>query len=208
MITKAEIGNVRLYLFWSLLKIPRFFSITGNCKQKIWLKQPKAASALDFSYFQHASKLVTHHNKSPEAARLRDFSFAFYPLFYPLTVLSFSIDSAPHIGFHAVRTVLFHFFGHMTIHVQRKRCRCVPQIRLHGFHIIAILEAQNCDLLFFYDSIIRRQSKSKQMKSKADHSQASQYFRSKIKIFIMIILTIVQNRSIIVKKRWFGDCHE
>ena len=63
MITKAGIGNVRLYLFWSLLKIPRFFSITGNCKQKIWLKQLKAAPALDFSYFQHASKLVTHHTK-------------------------------------------------------------------------------------------------------------------------------------------------
>ena len=30
--------------------------------QKIWLKQPKAASALDFSYFQHVSKLVTHEN--------------------------------------------------------------------------------------------------------------------------------------------------
>ena len=65
MSTKTEIGNVRLYLFWSLLKIPRFFSITGNCKQKIWLKQPKAASALDFSYFQHVSKLVTHH-KEPQ----------------------------------------------------------------------------------------------------------------------------------------------
>ena len=32
----------------------------GNWKQKIWLKQPKAASALDFSYFQHVSKLFTH----------------------------------------------------------------------------------------------------------------------------------------------------
>ena len=64
MSAKTEIGNVRLYLFWSLLKIPRFFSITENCKQKIWLKQPKAASALDFSYFQHASKLVTHHRKT------------------------------------------------------------------------------------------------------------------------------------------------
>ena len=63
MRTKTEIGNVSLYLFWSLLKIPRFFSFTGNCKQKIWLKQPKAASALDFSYFQHVSKLVTHDNK-------------------------------------------------------------------------------------------------------------------------------------------------
>lgn len=61
MRTKTEIRNVRLYLFWSLLKIPRIFSITGNCKQKIWLKQLKAAPALDFSYFQHVSKLVTHH---------------------------------------------------------------------------------------------------------------------------------------------------
>ena len=110
MSTKTEIGNVRLYLFWSLLKIPRFFSITGNRKQKIWLKQPKAASALDFSYFQHVSKLVTHHSESPEAARLRDFSFAFYPLLYPLTVLSFSIDSALHICFRAGCTVLLHFF--------------------------------------------------------------------------------------------------
>ena len=64
MRTKTEIGNVSLYLFWSLLKIPRFFSITGNCKQKIWLKQLKAAPALDFSYFQHVSKLVTHHISS------------------------------------------------------------------------------------------------------------------------------------------------
>ena len=64
MRTKTEIGNVRLYLFWSLLKICRFFSITGNCKQKIWLKQLKAASALDFFYFQHVSKLVTHDRKT------------------------------------------------------------------------------------------------------------------------------------------------
>ena len=62
MRTKTEIGNVSLYLFWSLLKIPRLFSTTGNCKQKIWLKQRKAALALDFSYFQHVSKLVTHEN--------------------------------------------------------------------------------------------------------------------------------------------------
>lgn len=66
MSVKTEIGNVRLYLFWSLLKIYRFFSITGNCKQKIWLKQPEAALALDFSYFQHVSKLVTHDKKGPD----------------------------------------------------------------------------------------------------------------------------------------------
>ena len=64
MRTKTEIGNVSLYLFWSLLKIPRLFSTTGKCKQKIWLKQPKAASALDSSYFQRVSKLVTHDRSS------------------------------------------------------------------------------------------------------------------------------------------------
>ena len=48
--------------------------------------------------------------ESPEAARLRDFSSAFYPLLYPLTVLSFSIDSALHICFRAGCTVLLHFF--------------------------------------------------------------------------------------------------
>ena len=67
MSAKTEIGNVRLYLFWSLLKICRFFSITGNCKQKIWLKQPKAASALDSSYFQRVSKSVTHDKQEPQA---------------------------------------------------------------------------------------------------------------------------------------------
>ena len=71
MRTKTEIGNVRLYLFWSLLKIPRLFSITGKCKQKIWLKQCKAASALDFSYFQHVSKLVTHHTEKSETVRFQ-----------------------------------------------------------------------------------------------------------------------------------------
>ena len=74
MRTKTEIGNVSLYLFWSLLKIPRFFSITGNCKQKIWLKQLKAAPALDFSYFQHVSKLVTHHRKVLISCEIRTFS--------------------------------------------------------------------------------------------------------------------------------------
>ena len=113
-----------------------------------------------------------------------------------------------HIGFHSICTVLLHLLRNMTVYVQSECRGRVTKIRLHGFHIIAISEAQNCDLLFFYDSIIRRQSKSKQMKSKVARSRISQYFRSKIKIFIMIILTIVQNGSIIVKKRWFGDCHE
>ena len=83
MSTKTEIGNVRLYLFWSLLKIPRFFSITGNRKQKIWLKQPKAASALDFSYFQHVSKLVTHHKKKLET---KGFQVSFFRLTLILTL--------------------------------------------------------------------------------------------------------------------------
>lgn len=32
--------------------------------KKIWLKQLKAASALDFPYFQHVSKSVTHDTKT------------------------------------------------------------------------------------------------------------------------------------------------
>ena len=35
----------------------------------------------------------------------------------PLTVLGLLIDSAPHIGFHAVCAVLFHFFRDMAIYV-------------------------------------------------------------------------------------------
>lgn len=117
MRTKTEIRNVRLYLFWSLLKIPRIFSITGNCKQKIWLKQIKAAPALDFSYFQHASKLVTHHSKRSETNGFQTPFLVSDPLFDPLTVLGLLIDSAPHIGFHAVCAVLFHFFRDMAIYV-------------------------------------------------------------------------------------------
>ena len=54
----------RLYLFWSLLRIsnsPQSWEIESKI---IWMKQPKAALALDFSYFQHASKLVIHDRKS------------------------------------------------------------------------------------------------------------------------------------------------
>ena len=117
-----------LYLFWSLLKIHRFFSITGNCKQKIWLKQLKAALALDFSYFQHVSKLVTHHIKRSETNGFQTSFLVSDPLFDPLTVLGLLIDSAPHIGFHAVYAVLFHFFRDMAIHIQRKCCRCMAKI--------------------------------------------------------------------------------
>ena len=35
----------------------------------------------------------------------------------PLTALGLLIDSAPHIGFHAVCAVLFHFFRDMAIYV-------------------------------------------------------------------------------------------
>ena len=144
-----------------------------------------------------------------ETVRFRTSFFLFDPLSDPLTVLQLlSTDGVLHIGFHAICTVLLHLLRNMTVYVQSECRGRVTKIGLHCFYIITILEAQNCDLLFFYDSIIRRQSKSKQMKSKVARSRISQYFRSKIKIFIMIILTIVQNRSIIVKKRWFGDCHE
>lgn len=141
MRTKTEIGNVSLYLFWSLLKIPRFFSFTGNCKQKIWLKQLKAAPALDFPYFQHVSKLVTHASKRSETKGFQTSFLVSDPLFDPLTVLGLSVDSALHIGFHAVCAVLFHFFRDMAVHIQCKRRRCVAKIRLHSFHIITVLKA-------------------------------------------------------------------
>ena len=103
-----------------------------------------------------------------ETVRFRTSFFLFDPLSDPLTVLQLlSTDGVLHIGFHSICTVLLHLLRNMTVYVQSECRGRVPKIRLHGFHIIAISEAQNCDLLFFYDTIIRRQSKSKQMKSKA-----------------------------------------
>ena len=73
MSTKTEIGDERLYLFWSLLKIPNSPLSWEIESKKIWLKQPKAASALDFSYFQRVSKLVTHDNKVLKSQDFRTF---------------------------------------------------------------------------------------------------------------------------------------
>ena len=47
--------------------------------KKIWLKQPKAASALDFSYFQRVSKLVTHDRKVLKSQDFRTFFALFLP---------------------------------------------------------------------------------------------------------------------------------
>ena len=86
-------------------------------------------------------------NPSPAASKrseTKGFQTSFLmsdPLFDPLTVLGLSIDSAPHIGFHAVCAVLFHFFRDMAVHIQCKRRRCVAKIRLHSFHIITVLKA-------------------------------------------------------------------
>lgn len=63
-----------------------------------------------------------------ETVRFWTSFFLFDPLSDPLTVLGLSIDSAPHICFHAVCTVLFHFFRDMAIHIQRKCCRCMAKI--------------------------------------------------------------------------------
>ena len=89
----------------------------GKLNAKIWLKQPKAASALDSSYFQRVSKLVTHDSKRSETNGFQTSFLVSDPLFDPLTVLGLLIDSAPHIGFHAVCAVLFHFFRDMAIYV-------------------------------------------------------------------------------------------
>ena len=62
-------------------------------------------------------------NPSPAASKRSEtngFQTSFLvsdPLFDPLTVLGLLIDSAPHIGFHAVCAVLFHFFRDMAIYV-------------------------------------------------------------------------------------------
>ena len=62
-------------------------------------------------------------NPSPAASKrseTKGFQTSFLvsdPLFDPLTVLGLLIDSAPHIGFHAVCAVLFHFFRDMAIYV-------------------------------------------------------------------------------------------
>lgn len=49
-----------MYLFRSLLKMPNSPLSWEIESKKIWLKQLKAAPALDFPYFQHVSKLATH----------------------------------------------------------------------------------------------------------------------------------------------------
>ena len=77
----------------------------------------------------------------PETNGFQAYFLVSDPLFDHLTVLGLSIDSAPHIGFHAVCTVLFHFLGDMAIHIQCKRRRCVTKIRLHCLHIITVLKA-------------------------------------------------------------------
>lgn len=98
---------------------------------------------LDYSAFYKEKHSPTNSNPSPAASK-RSETKGFQTSFLvpdPLTVLGLSIDSAPHIGFHAVCTVLFHFLGDMAIHIQRKRCRCVAKIRLHSLHLITVLKA-------------------------------------------------------------------
>lgn len=90
------------------LKNTQFSAIMEIASKKIWLKQLKAASALDFPYFQHASKLVTHDTEKSETVRFRTSFFLFDPLSDPLTVLQLlPTDGVLHIGFHSICTVLF-----------------------------------------------------------------------------------------------------
>ena len=117
---------------------------------------------LGYSAFCKKKHVLTNSNPSPAASKRSEthwFQTSFLvsdPLFDPLTVLGLLIDSAPHISFHAVCAVLFHFFRDMAIYIQCKRCRCVAKIRLHSLHIIAILKAEHCigmaqamDICFF-----------------------------------------------------------
>ena len=78
---------------------------------------------LDYSAFYKEKHSPTNSNPSPAASKRSEtngFQTSFLvsdPLFDPLTVLGLLIDSAPHIGFHAVCAVLFHFFRDMAIYV-------------------------------------------------------------------------------------------
>ena len=80
---KTEIGDARLYLFRSLLKMPNSPLPWEIESKKIWLKQLKAAPALVFSYFQHVSKLVTHDTEKSETVRFRT-SFFYLTLYLTL----------------------------------------------------------------------------------------------------------------------------
>lgn len=68
---------------------------------------------LDYSAFYRRKYIPTNSNPSPAASKRSEtngFQTSFLvsdPLFDPLTVLGLLIDSAPHIGFHAVCAVLF-----------------------------------------------------------------------------------------------------
>ena len=76
-------------------------------------------SELDYSAFYRRKHIPTNSNPSPAASK-RSETNGFQTSFLvsdPLTVLGLLIDSAPHIGFHAVCAVLFHFFRDMAIYV-------------------------------------------------------------------------------------------
>ena len=78
---------------------------------------------LGCAVFYKGKHVPTNSNPSPAASKRSEtngFQTSFLvsdPLFDPLTVLGLLIDSAPHIGFHAVCAVLFHFFRDMAIYV-------------------------------------------------------------------------------------------
>lgn len=78
---------------------------------------------LGCAVFYKGKHVPTNSNPSPAASKRSEtngFQTSFLvsdPLFDPLTVLGLLIDSAPHIGFHAVCAVLFHFFRDIAIYV-------------------------------------------------------------------------------------------
>ena len=74
---------------------------------------------LGCAVFYKGKHVPTNSNPSPAASK-RSETNGFQTSFLvsdPLTALGLLIDSAPHIGFHAVCAVLFHFFRDMAIYV-------------------------------------------------------------------------------------------
>ena len=63
------------------------------------------------------------------------FKYRQYPLFYPLQVCE-----TAYICFHARRALIFHPLRYMTVYIQSERRRCMTEVFLHCFYIVAVLQ--------------------------------------------------------------------